>query len=86
MAHQNSIAESESCGEAQVAVALINLAAAAHLVSSANLFTLPSDMFPGRAVGSVVGIRGAAGGLGGFVFANTVGHMLRPQLTPARVR
>ena len=36
MAHQNSIAESESCGEAQVAVALINLAAAAHLVSSAN--------------------------------------------------
>jgi ACS family hexuronate transporter-like MFS transporter len=62
---------------AWVAVALISLAAAAHQAFSANLFTLPSDMFPGRAVGSVVGIGGAAGGLGGFVIANTVGHVLQ---------
>jgi MFS transporter, ACS family, hexuronate transporter len=34
-------------------------------------------MFPSRAVGSVVGIGGAAGGVGGFVIANTVGHVLQ---------
>jgi len=62
---------------AWVAVALISLAAAAHQAFSANLFTLPSDMFPRRAVGSVVGIGGAAGGLGGFLIANTVGHVLQ---------
>jgi ACS family hexuronate transporter-like MFS transporter len=60
-----------------VAVALISLAAAAHQGFSANLFTLPSDMFPSAAVGSVVGIGGAAGGVGGFVIANTVGHVLQ---------
>lgn len=60
-----------------IAVALVSLAAAAHQAFSANLFTLPSDMFPSRAVGSVVGIGGAAGGLGGFVIANTVGHVLQ---------
>lgn len=60
-----------------VAVALVSLAAAAHQAFSANLLTLPSDMFPGRAVGTVVGIGGAAGGLGGFVIANTVGHVLQ---------
>lgn len=62
---------------AWVAVALVSVAAAAHQAFSANLLTLPSDMFPGRAVGSVVGIGGAAGGLGGFVIANTVGHVLQ---------
>lgn len=62
---------------AWIAVALISVAAAAHQAFSANLFTLPSDMFPSRAVGSVVGIGGAAGGLGGFVIANTVGHLLQ---------
>ncbi len=62
---------------AWVAVALISVAAAAHQAFSANLFTLPSDMFPRFAVGSVVGMGGAAGGLGGFIIANTVGHVLQ---------
>lgn len=60
-----------------IAVALISIAAAAHQAFSCNLFTLPSDMFPSRAVGSVVGIGGAAGGIGGFLIANTVGHVLQ---------
>jgi ACS family hexuronate transporter-like MFS transporter len=60
-----------------IAVALISIAAAAHQAFSANLFTLPSDMFPSRAVGSVVGLGGAAGGIGGFIIANTVGHVLQ---------
>jgi MFS transporter, ACS family, hexuronate transporter len=62
---------------AWVAVALISVAAAAHQAFSCNLFTLPSDMFPSRAVGSVVGMGGAAGGIGGFLIANTVGHVLQ---------
>jgi len=46
------------------AVFLIGLAAACHQGFSANLFTLTSDMFPARAVGSVVGIGGMAGAIG----------------------
>lgn len=59
-----------------VAVLLIGLACAAHQGWSANIFTLTSDMFPKRAVGSVVGIGGAAGGIGGFFIANIVGWIL----------
>ena len=59
------------------AVGLISLAAAAHQGWSANLFTLVSDMFPRRAVGSVVGIGGMAGAVGGMVFAAAVGHCLQ---------
>jgi ACS family hexuronate transporter-like MFS transporter len=57
-------------------VALIGLAAAAHQGWSANLFTLASDMFPRRAVGSVVGIGGMAGAIGGMLIAKVVGYIL----------
>ncbi len=49
-----------------VAVLLVGLATAAHQGFSANLFTLTSDMFPRKAVGSVVGIGGFFGAMGGF--------------------
>ena len=49
-----------------VAVILIGVAAAAHQGFSANIFTTSSDMFPRKAVGSVVGIGGFAGAMGGF--------------------
>jgi ACS family hexuronate transporter-like MFS transporter len=58
------------------AILLIGLACGAHQGWSANIFTLSSDMFPKRAVGSVVGIGGAAGGIGGFFIANIVGSVL----------
>lgn len=48
------------------AVILIGVAAAAHQGFSANIFTLTSDMFPRKAVASVVGIGGFAGAMGGF--------------------
>jgi MFS transporter, ACS family, hexuronate transporter len=51
---------------AWVAVILIGIAAAAHQGFSANIFTTTSDMFPRKAVGSVVGIGGFAGAMGGF--------------------
>jgi ACS family hexuronate transporter-like MFS transporter len=60
-----------------VAVFLIGLAAAAHQGWSANLFTTTSDMFPRRAVGSVVGIGGMAGAVGGMFIAQLVGQILQ---------
>jgi ACS family hexuronate transporter-like MFS transporter len=51
---------------AWIAVFLIGIAAAAHQGFSANIFTTTSDMFPRKAVGSVVGIGGFAGAMGGF--------------------
>jgi MFS transporter, ACS family, hexuronate transporter len=59
------------------AVLLIGLAAACHQGFSANLYTLTSDMFPARAVGSVVGIGGMAGAIGGLCIASVVGHVLQ---------
>ncbi|HEY8548603.1 MAG TPA: MFS transporter [Vicinamibacterales bacterium] len=58
------------------AVLLVSLAAAAHQGWSANIFTLVPDMFPRRAVGSVVGIGGMAGAVGGMLIALVVGEIL----------
>lgn len=58
------------------AVALISLAAAAHQGWSANIFTTASDMFPKRAVGSVVGFGGMAGSVGGIFVATGTGYVL----------
>ena len=60
-----------------IAVVLIGLAAAAHQGWSCNLFTTTSDMFPRHAVGSVVGIGGMAGSIGGMLIATTVGLILQ---------
>jgi ACS family hexuronate transporter-like MFS transporter len=63
-------------GNLWLAVGLIGLAAAAHQGWSANLFTLSSDMFPRHAVGSVVGIGGFGGAVGGMLIATFVGFLL----------
>lgn len=59
------------------AVLLIGLAAAGHQGFSANLYTLTSDLFPKRAVASVVGIGGMAGAVGGMLIAKIVGYVLQ---------
>ena len=59
------------------AVALVSLAASAHQGWSANLFTLTSDMFPRQAVGSVVGLGGFAGAVGGMMIAKLTGYILQ---------
>ena len=61
----------------KVAVGLIALAAASHQGWSANLFTLASDMFPRQAVGSVVGIGGFLGAIGGMLIATFTGWVLQ---------
>ena len=58
------------------AVLIIALATAAHQAFSANLLTLPSDLFPRAAVASVAGIGGTAGAIGGMLMAKTVGAIL----------
>jgi len=58
------------------AVALISLAAAAHQAWSANIFTTASDMFPKKALSSVVGIGGMAGSVGGTLFPFFIGFIL----------
>jgi ACS family hexuronate transporter-like MFS transporter len=55
-----------------LAVALFSLAASAHQGFSANLFTTTSDVFPKSALGSVNGIGGCMGGLGGVIFSAIV--------------
>jgi ACS family hexuronate transporter-like MFS transporter len=59
-----------------LAVAILGLATAAHQGFSANLYALPSDVFPREAVGTVVGIGGAAGAIGGMAIAKYAGWVL----------
>ena len=59
-----------------VAVTLIGFAAAAHQGWSANLFTLTGDMFPRKAVGSIVGIGSCAGAIGGIILPYFAGKVL----------
>ena len=59
------------------AVALIALACAGHQGFSCNLFALPSDVFPRWAVGSVVGLGGLSGALGGMAMSKYAGWVLQ---------
>jgi len=59
-----------------LAVGIIGLATAAHQGFSANLYTLPGDVFPRSAVGSVVGIGGMVGAIGGMVMSKYAGYVL----------
>jgi ACS family hexuronate transporter-like MFS transporter len=61
---------------AWTAAILIGIAAGAHQGWSANLFTLTADMFPRKAVGSVVGIGSCAGALGGIMLPLYAGKVL----------
>jgi ACS family hexuronate transporter-like MFS transporter len=58
------------------AVVLIGVAGASHQAWSANLFTSASDVFPKKAVASVVGLGGMAGSLGGILFPIYSGKLL----------
>jgi MFS transporter, ACS family, hexuronate transporter len=58
------------------AVVLIGVAGSAHQAWSANLFTTVSDMFPKRAVATLVGVGGMAGSITGIVFPVAAGTLL----------
>jgi len=57
-------------------VAIISLAAAAHQAWSANIFTTASDMFPKKAISSVVGLGTMAGSVGAILFPMLIGAIL----------
>lgn len=59
-----------------IAVALISMATFAHQGYAANIFTIVSDIFPKNAVGSVTGLAGFAGAVGGILFSGAVGMIL----------
>jgi ACS family hexuronate transporter-like MFS transporter len=59
-----------------LAVSIVAVAAASHQWWSANIFTTASDMFPRRAVASIVGIGGFAGAMGGLAFQRATGRIL----------
>ena len=58
-----------------IPVLLIGVGASAHQAWSANIFTTVSDMFPKKAIGSVIGIGGMAGGIGGVVVSKLGGYL-----------
>ena len=58
-----------------IPVVLIGIGASAHQAWSANIYTTVSDMFPKKAVASVIGIGGMAGGFGGVVMSKLGGAL-----------
>ena len=56
-------------------VLLIGVGASAHQAWSANIFTTVSDMFPKKAIGSIIGIGGMAGGMGGVLVSKLGGYL-----------
>jgi MFS transporter, ACS family, hexuronate transporter len=66
----------KAAGNLWLAIGLIAIAAAAHQGWSANLFTVTSDCFPRQAVGSVVGLGGLGGALGGVIMQFAIGKWL----------
>jgi ACS family hexuronate transporter-like MFS transporter len=59
------------------ALAFVSVATAAHQGWSANVYTLASDMFRKKDLGSVVGLGGAAGAVGGMIIAPVAGYTLQ---------
>lgn len=58
-----------------IPVILIGIGASAHQAWSANIFTTVSDMFPKKAIGSIIGIGGMAGGIGGVLVSKLGGFL-----------
>jgi ACS family hexuronate transporter-like MFS transporter len=61
----------------QMALALFSIAFFGQQSWSTLVMTLPTDLFPRRTVGSVAGLVGFGGAMGGVVFGLLVGQMLK---------
>ncbi|MDX2021315.1 MAG: MFS transporter [Deltaproteobacteria bacterium] len=68
---------SVKAGNVYLSLAFISLATCCHQAWSANLFTIATDMFPERAVGSVVGFASMSGAIGGLIMTLVAGGMLQ---------
>jgi ACS family hexuronate transporter-like MFS transporter len=63
--------------DVSVAIALIAVACGCHQAWSTLVFTVASDLFPTRAVGSVAGIGGCVAGVASIVAAELIGRLLQ---------
>jgi MFS transporter, ACS family, hexuronate transporter len=59
-----------------IAVILIAFAAGGHQGWASNIFTIVSDIYPKEAVGSMIGLSGFAGAIGGALSATFIGLLL----------
>jgi len=59
-----------------IVIILISMAAAGHQGWASNIFTIVSDIYPKKAVGTMVGLSGFAGAIGGALSASFVGLLL----------
>jgi ACS family hexuronate transporter-like MFS transporter len=60
----------------EIAIVLFSLAFAGQQSWSTLVMILPADLFPHRVVGSVAGLVGFGGAMGGVVFGLVVGYLL----------
>jgi ACS family hexuronate transporter-like MFS transporter len=67
----------QSVSNLWVAVLILGVATAAHQGFSANTYSLATDLFPKRVVGSVMGIGGFVGSIGGVLMAKYAGYVLQ---------
>jgi MFS transporter, ACS family, hexuronate transporter len=58
-------------------IALISVATGLHQAWSANVFTVASDVFPARVLGSVTGLASTAGGIGGMFLTLLAGATIQ---------
>jgi ACS family hexuronate transporter-like MFS transporter len=65
-----------AAGHLWLTVTLIGIAAGSHQGWSANLFTIVSDCFPRKTIGSVVGLGGLGGAVGGIIVSKAIGIWL----------
>jgi len=65
-----------AAGHLWLTVTLIGIAAGSHQGWSANLYTMTSDCFPRKAIGSVVGLGGMGGAVGGIIVSKAIGVWL----------
>jgi len=70
------VAFAAHAAELWLAVGILGLATAGHQAFSANLYALPADLFPRSAVGTVVGMGGFSGTVGGMLMSKYAGYML----------
>ena len=62
--------------DVRTAIAFVSLATFAHQAWSANVLTLPADLFPSRVVGSVYGLSGSSSSFGAMVFMLVIGWVV----------
>jgi ACS family hexuronate transporter-like MFS transporter len=60
-----------------LAIVLLSMATAAHQGWASNIYTVVSDIYPKNAIGSMTGLSGFAGAIGGIIFSPLVGWILQ---------